>query len=399
MIVKILKKSTTFKAVNYNTGKVDKNKGELLLVKNFGMLQGIENLRPQDYINYLETVSSSSTRIKYPQFHVAISTKGRQHSKEELSAIAQKWMEGMGYGGQPYLLIFHKDTNNNHVHLVSTRVGRDGKKISDRFEKLRAYKVLDHIMNINENQVLKDQLEKALSYNFPTRAQFMMLLESKGYLLDLTPKAYTINKNGQHIGSIDLTEIDRKIAERRKDSARVMQIRAILEKYRSIYDTSINNTEHGYSSDFAEFLRKNFGLEIFFHRKEGKQSYGYTLIDHAKRAVYKGSEIMALKDIANVKPDQTNESKNETIKTGIQLAYVDNKGNLNRESEEKIQLGNSDNELDHTLSNDIPFAMLAPSELEFYVPVPEINISDDIDDEAILGRNRRRKRKSRTNNR
>ncbi|MGE8424219.1 MAG: relaxase/mobilization nuclease domain-containing protein, partial [Sphingobacterium siyangense] len=244
MIVKILKKSTTFKAVNYNTGKVDKNKGELLLVKNFGMLQGIENLRPQDFINYLETIASSSTRIKYPQFHVAISTKERQHSKEELSDIAQKWMEGMGYGGQPYLLIFHNDTNNNHVHLVSTRVGRDGKKIADRFEKLRAYRVLDQIMGVDEKQALKDQLEKALSYNFSTRAQFMMLVESKGYLLDLTPKAYSINKNGQHLGSIDLFEIDRKIAERTKDSARVTQIRAILEKYRSIYDTSINNTDH-----------------------------------------------------------------------------------------------------------------------------------------------------------
>src|SRR5690606_10925816 len=213
MIVKILKKSSTFKAVNYNTGKVDKNKGELLLVKNFGVLQGIENVRPQDYINYLEAVSSSSTRIKYPQFHVAISTKGRQHSKEELSDIAQKWMEGMGYGGQPYLLIFHKDTNNNHVHLVSTRVGRNGKKISDRFEKLRAYRVLDQIMGVDEKQVLKDQLEKALSYNFSTRAQFMMLLETNGYSLDLTAKTYTINKNGQHIGSIDLSEIDQKIPE------------------------------------------------------------------------------------------------------------------------------------------------------------------------------------------
>jgi hypothetical protein len=180
MIVKILKKSTTFKAVNYNTGKVDKNKGELLLVKNFGVLQGMENLRPQDYINYFEAVSSRSTRIKYPQFHVAISTKGRQHSKEELAEIAQKWMNGMGYGEQPYLLIFHDDTSNNHVHLVSTRVGRDGKKISDRYEKLKAYRVLNQIMGEDQKQQLAGHLEKVLSYNFSTRAQFMMLLENLG---------------------------------------------------------------------------------------------------------------------------------------------------------------------------------------------------------------------------
>lgn len=399
MIVKILKKSSTFKAVNYNTGKVDKNKGELLLVKNFGLLQGIENLRPQDYINYLEAVSSSSTRIKYPQFHVAISTKERQHSKEELSDIAQKWMEGMGYGGQPYLLIFHKDTNNNHVHLVSTRVGRNGKKISDRFEKLRAYRVLDQIMAVDEKQVLKDQLEIALSYNFSTRAQFMMLLETKGYLLDLTAEAYTINKNDQHIGSIDLSVIDQKIAGRKKDAARMTQIRAIFEKYRSIYDPSINNTDHGYSSEFAEFLRKKFGLEIIFHGKNGKPPYGYTLIDHAKRAVYKGGEIMVLKDMLTVKPDQTDESRNEPIQNGIQLADKDNQAEINRENEEEVQSENSDNALDDTPSNEIQSAKHAPPEQETVFHIPDINISDDIDDEAILGRNRRRKRKARTNTR
>ncbi|MGF7028566.1 relaxase/mobilization nuclease domain-containing protein [Sphingobacterium sp. HSC-15S19] len=399
MIVKILKKSTTFKAVNYNTGKIDKNKGELLLVKNFGVLHGIENLRPQDYINYLEAVSSSSTRIKYPQFHVAISTKGRQHSKEELSDIAQKWMERMGYGEQPYLLIFHKDTNNNHVHLVSTRVGRNGKKISDRFEKLRAYRVLEQIMGVDEKQVLKDQLEIALSYNFSTRAQFMMLLETKGYLLDLTAEAYTINKNDQHIGSIDLCEIDQKISERKKGTARMTQIRAIFEKYRSIYDTSINNTDHGYSSEFAEFLRKKFGLEIIFHGKDGKPPYGYTLIDHAKRAVYKGGEIMVLKDILAVKPDQTDESRNEQIQSEIQLADKDNQAEIDSDRQDETQSEHSDNSLDDTPSNEIPSARHAPSELEIDVPIPDINISDDIDDEAILGRNRRRKRKARTNTR
>src|SRR5690606_24014541 len=77
MIVKILKPSTTFKGVRYNTNKVDKDKGELMKVANFGALQALQNLRPTDYVNYLEAQSAASKRTKYPQLHAVISCKGR----------------------------------------------------------------------------------------------------------------------------------------------------------------------------------------------------------------------------------------------------------------------------------------------------------------------------------
>jgi hypothetical protein len=54
MIVKILSSSATFNGVSYNTNKVDRNKGELMKVANFGPLQGLSTLRPQDYINYFQ---------------------------------------------------------------------------------------------------------------------------------------------------------------------------------------------------------------------------------------------------------------------------------------------------------------------------------------------------------
>ena len=398
MIVKILKKSATFKAVSYNTGKVDKNRGELLLVKNFGVLQGMENLRPQDYINYLEAVSSRSTRIRYPQFHVAISTKGRLHSKEELADIAQKWMQGMGYGEQPYLLIFHKDTANNHVHLVSTRVGKDGKKISDRYEKLRAYRVLNQVMGEDEKQALANHLQKALSYNFSTRAQFKMLLEMQGYALTLKDNGYSISKYGRQLDSIDISTVDDRIASRQKDSARVGQIRAFIEKYRPRYDPSVEHTGAGYRSALAEFLHGKFGLQIIFHGKDGKPPYGYTLIDHAKSAVYKGGEIMPLKEFI-AKPqeqDTRNADKKDAISTErpeVRMADTDlPPWEENPDSGGYAEDKNYGYERTRTIGYTEP-------DTEMPIPTLDINISDDIDDEAILGRNRRRQRKARTNTR
>lgn len=378
MIVKILKKSATFKAVRYNTGKVDKDRGELLLVRNFGALQGLENLRPQDYINYLEAVSARSTRTKFPQFHVAISTKGRSHSKEELSDIAQKWMEGMGYGNQPYLLIFHRDTANNHVHLVSTRVGRDGKKISDKYEKFRAYRVLNQIMGKDERQTTSADLRKALDYSFSTRAQFMMILETQGYALALKDGAYAISKYGRELASIDVVKVDERIAAREKDKGRVAQVRAIIERYRSKYDPTPYATDAGYSSTLFSFLHEKFGLQAVFHSKNGKPPYGYTLVDHATKAVYKGGEVMPLSEFI----------AHRATTSGRQQSHSS--------QPEPHTWSQTNPTVDQTWETDRADHTTDPG---MVMPVFDISISDDIDDEATLGRNRRRKKKARTNTR
>jgi hypothetical protein len=45
------------------------------------------------------------------------------------------------------------------------------------------------------------------------------------------------------------------------------------------------------------FLKDKFGIELIFHRAEGKETpYGYTLIDNASKQVFNGSEILKLSE-------------------------------------------------------------------------------------------------------
>lgn len=316
MIVKILKTVPGFPGIRYNTNKVDHNKGELMRVSGFGSLQGLQDLRPQDYINYLQLVSSTNTRIEKPQFHTVISCKGRMYTKEELTEIGRLWMEQMGYGGQPYLTVFHKDTANNHIHLVSTRIGKDGKKINSAYERFRAVSSMDRVLGY----------ELALQYNLSTKAQFYLILESRGHL----GRDYSEAKLAAHLASY------------KPDKDRMMQLRSLLIAYKD-------------ESAYTQMLMDRYQVQLVFHAAEGKAPYGYTILDHDTRQVFKGSEVLSLKYLSSTMNDQA------------------------------------------TAPN-----LYGYTEKEAFAPATYIGpvwIADDVDDEAIMGVKRRRKRKSTTNTR
>lgn len=395
MIVKILPPSATFAAVRYNTDKMDREKGILMKASGFGALQGLGQLRPQDVVNYLEALSAANGRIKNPQFHAVISCKGRSHTAEQLTDIAMKWLEGMGYGNQPYLVVFHNDTANSHVHIVTTRVGRDGRKINDSFERLRAYEVLDRILGRDAKWGAEADVAKALGYTFATKAQFMLLLESMGYSIDQKDGRYRVCRNGREQASVPLADVEDRIAAYAMDVDRLAQLRAIVKKYGSSYSTDIHPVtvsqpgghvakQTGYTSELADLLREKFGVETLFHGKPGKPPYGYTIIDHARKTVYKGGELMPLAELGRYVAEERQPAPEWSQPPVVPY-------DVPAESGETLGSGpvahgwEANARLEH--APDWPPADLIPE------------ISGDIDDEAILGRNRRRKRKARTNTR
>lgn len=436
MIVRILSSSRTFKGVKYNTDKVDANKGELIKVVNFGPLQALGHQKPQDYVNYLKMISSQNKNIKSPQFHVAISTKSRNHSKEDLTLIAEKWLAKMGYQKQPYLIVFHKDTRNNHVHIVSTRIDRDGQKISSAFEKNRAIQSLNQVMGLNEELQAAKHFEEALRYKFSSKAQFMLILESKNYTIGGTADRMDLIKFGKVVGQFDTAAMNQTIAESKikeipgqisiKDK-RARQLTAIFNKYLEVYSSSLYHQVGSlaggrgqllstYSSDFAYAIKQKFGIDIIFHSNDDKLPYGYSVIDHTAeyKIVYKGGEIMDLGELLkdhgiqsmgiSSRTDPTDQPKRGDIsghdlqENRFENFVGESIGQTMHTTAEKFTGVENYNEISNTGSyaqSDFPsFADYSPS-----APGISIDIADDIDDEGILGRNRKRQKKARTNTR
>ncbi|RVT99727.1 hypothetical protein EOD41_14885 [Mucilaginibacter limnophilus] len=345
MIVRILSSAATFNGVSYNTGKIGRGKGELMKVANFGAFQALSTLRPEDYKHYLKMHSARNKRVSAPQFHAVISSKGKTYSAAELAGIATQWLAEMGYAQQPYLIVYHNDTDNNHVHIVSTRVTADGRKISSAYEHMRAVRSLNRVIGLNEKQTVSSELHKALAYRFSTKAQFALLLERKGYVVKTIADQLSLIKFGSVQERVPVDIVEKRLSA--YDKVRAAQLTAIFHKLL-----------RAGGENFTEKLHSQFGIELIYHAKDGKPAYGYTVIDHARRAVFKGSEIMPLKMLLSVL-------------------------SADRESEKIVQLSSFKPVFDGEYYYDEPVV---------YDDFNRIGIADDIDDEAIHGPNRRRKR-------
>lgn len=148
MIAIILPGSTNFHAVGYNEYKVSKGIARLIEIQNFGSLGTFHKPTPSELVGYLQKYSSQNSRIRKPQFHMAISCKGHEMSEDELLGFAHQYLKEMGYGesGQPLLVYSHYDTENTHLHIVTSRVAPDGRKIQHNHERRRSQEVIDRIL-------------------------------------------------------------------------------------------------------------------------------------------------------------------------------------------------------------------------------------------------------------
>ena len=201
-----------FNAVNYNEKKVKQGAAGLVYFENFGNLQDKTEISKEQFKKYLHDYSARNTKIRNPVFHATCSCKNKELSHAQLKDIALEIMQKLGYSENPILIYEHHDTKNNHVHIVTSRVGVNGKKIKDNFEGKRANHYLNAILNREPHQEFNNHLNSSLTYKFGTHAQFALLMELNGYKTQKKDNQFLFFKHGEKQGRIDLSDLDKKIS-------------------------------------------------------------------------------------------------------------------------------------------------------------------------------------------
>lgn len=289
MIATILTSSANFHAVEYNQQKVEEGKAELLEMKNFDWLADSGKFSTSDLQEFLMRYSRRNSHIRNAQFHVVISCQGREYSFDELVEIAHRYLKEMGYesNGQPLLIYGHRDTDNNHIHIITSRVAPDGHKIDHNHEKRRSLSAINRVMGQEEGLNVSEDVAQALTYQFENVAQFKAILESEGYECYEEGDALKVKRGGNIIGEVKLAVIEQKKSEAANDDQRRKRIRAYLLKYR---DLSANKEE------LAAQMHRNFGISLVFFGK-ADSPYGYTIVDHHGKCVLKGSAVLAIRQL------------------------------------------------------------------------------------------------------
>ncbi len=102
---------------------------------------------------------------------MAISSKGHEMSEDELLGFVHQYLKEMGYGesGQPLLVYSHYDTENTHLHIVTSRVAPDG-KIQHNHERRHSQEVIDRILGNDRKKKTEDDIDAAKQYTLSSFA-------------------------------------------------------------------------------------------------------------------------------------------------------------------------------------------------------------------------------------
>jgi hypothetical protein len=145
MVAEITAPISLKNVLGYNFGKV--NSGTASVILSSGL--SVNEDGKTDLLRALTDMQNripSGIRTKKTVFHCSINPHPDDLlSVQQLRDIAEKYMERMGYGNQPYIVFKHNDIAREHIHIVSLRVDSYGKKLPHAFEGRRSKKITDDL--------------------------------------------------------------------------------------------------------------------------------------------------------------------------------------------------------------------------------------------------------------
>lgn len=129
MVVRIKTGKRIQGALTYNEQKVRQGKAELILASRFGA--ELQNMGFSQKLERFQLLTRRNQYVKRNTLHLSINFSPNDRvDQTKMQAIAHDYMKRIGFGEQPYLVYYHKDTAHPHLHIVTTNIRPNARPIN-----------------------------------------------------------------------------------------------------------------------------------------------------------------------------------------------------------------------------------------------------------------------------
>ena len=331
MVAKINYGSSLYGALAYNGEKVNEGVAKILETnKVFCSADGIHDISAciQDFMAYIPSL----IHTKKPIIHISLNPHPDDKiTDEQFSAIAQEYIEKMGYGNQPFVVYKHEDIDRHHLHIVTLAVDEQGKKINDGNNFYRSKHITREIeqkygllpaerqrekeaFRLQKVQPQEGNIKKQLAsvikpaakfYHCPSFKEYRSLLSSYNICVEevkgeMYGKPYNglvyfaTDDKGKKVGNPFKASLFGKavgyeaLQNRFKASKEKVKEKHLAPKTKVVVAGALRHSAT--RVDFRDNLYRK-GIDVLFRENDEGRLYGVTFIDHNNGCVVNGSRL------------------------------------------------------------------------------------------------------------
>ncbi len=336
MVAKIISGKSIRGLLNYNEAKVADGQAKLIMASRFGT--ELDRLDIRAKVKRFEHLTSLNPRVKTNALHIMLNFDREDKLNIEASQrIATEYMSRIGFGEQPYLVYQHHDVSHPHLHIVTTNIKADGKRIDihnigktlseiAKKEIEKEFKLIKAEGRNKSEVLLIDAVDtkkviygitptkKAINgtvssvfrlYSFTSFAEYKAILQQFNILADRGKEnssmfekrglVYSIQDNqGKRVGIPFKASLlnGRPTLDRVEKKFKKNKLKR--QPYKDKLKERIINVLKSYNSitkeTFIQELQRQ-QINILFRQNKQGLVYGVTFVDHKNKAVFNGSDL------------------------------------------------------------------------------------------------------------
>jgi hypothetical protein len=335
MVAKVNSGKNIRGVLNYNEKKVKEGVARCIHENLFGrdVAMLTFNAKLKGFENYI----SQNRRATTNAVHISLNFHASENlNQDRLTEIATTYMDKIGFGNQPYLVYEHLDAAHPHIHIVTTNIDKEGKRIllynigKNQSEKARKeietdFKLVKasgrshhpeeiRAVDIQKVSYGKSETKRSIanvvrsvvrSYKYTSLPELNAVLRQYNVMADRGSERSGMNANKGLVYRV-IDDTGKKVGVPIKASAiygkptlpyleRQFKLNEALriphkERLKKCLDDAIKGMPSFNEATFLDALSKE-GITALFRKNEAGRIYGITFVDNNTKAVFNGSDL------------------------------------------------------------------------------------------------------------